>query len=92
MAFKALAMHTAGKPGHYVLGQASVLQKLVEGELMVERPAPLPGNVVPWDPDPYFMTDEMAVVEYKGERIEEPTRSREWKLANLWHVSGKMRV
>jgi hypothetical protein len=33
MAFKALPMSLAGKPGHYVLGQSSVLQKLVEGEL-----------------------------------------------------------
>jgi hypothetical protein len=38
------------------------------------------------------MTDMAAVVEYKGERIEEPIRSREWKLANLWHVSGRMKV
>jgi hypothetical protein len=92
MAFKAFAMHVAGKPGHYVLGQASVLQKLVEGEFLVERPDPLHGNVVPWDPDPYFMTTRAAVVEYKGERMEEPIRSREWKLANLWHVRGRMRV
>jgi hypothetical protein len=92
MAFKALAMHVSGKPGHYVLGQASVLQKLVEGELLVERPEPLPGNVVPWDPDPYFMDEMKAVVEYKGEKIEEPVRSREWKWANLWHDGGRMRV
>jgi hypothetical protein len=92
MAFKALAMYLAGKPGHYVLGQASVLQKLVEGELLVERPEPLPGNVVPWDPDPYFMTESKAVVKYKGERIDEPIRSRGWKLANLWHVSGRIKV
>jgi hypothetical protein len=39
-------MYVARKPGHYVLGQASVLQKLVEGELLVERPEPLPGSVV----------------------------------------------
>jgi hypothetical protein len=90
MAFKALAM--LGKPWHYVLGQASVLQKLVEGELQVERPEPLPGNVVPWDPDPYFMNDKAAVVEYKGERMEEPIRSRQWKLASLWHISGRIRV
>ena len=92
MALKALAMYVAGKPGHYVLGQASVLQKLVEGELVVERPEPFPGNVVPWDADPYFMTGEAAVVEYKGERMEEPIRSREWKWTNLWHVEGRMRV
>jgi hypothetical protein len=38
------------------------------------------------------MTEERAVVEYKGERIEEPIRARDWKLANLWHVRGRMRV
>jgi hypothetical protein len=91
-AFKAMAMSLEGAPGHYVLGQVSVLQKLVEGELQVERPEPLTGNLVPWDSDPYFMTEEMAVLEYKGEGIEEPCRSREWKLENLWHVKGRMRV
>ncbi|HEV3438852.1 MAG TPA: hypothetical protein VG122_15910 [Gemmata sp.] len=34
------------------LGQASMLQNLVEGELLVERPEPLSGNTVSWDPDP----------------------------------------
>ena len=92
MGFKALAMHAAGRPGHYVLGQASCLQKLVEGELQVERPEPLSGNVVPWDADPYRMCNGVAVVEHKGDRMEEPTRSREWKLANLWHVKGRMLV
>jgi hypothetical protein len=92
VAFKAPSMCLAGKAGHYVLGQSSVLKKLVEGELQVERPEPLPGNVVPWDPDPYFMTDELAVIDYKGERLEEPIRLREWKLEKLWHVNGRMRV
>jgi hypothetical protein len=59
------AIHAAGRPGHYVLGQASFLQKLVEGELQIERPEPLPGNVVPWDTDPYRMCDDAAVV-YKA--------------------------
>ena len=92
VAFKALSMCLGKKPGHYALGQASVLQKLVEGELLVERPEPLLGNVVPWDPDPYFMNELAAVVEYKGERMEEPIRSREWKLANMWHEEERMRV
>jgi len=51
------AMHAASRPGQYVLGQASCLQKLVEGGLHVDRPEPLPGNVVPWDADPYRMCD-----------------------------------
>ena len=75
-----------------LLGQASCLQKLVEGELCVDRPEPLPGNVVPWDPDPYRMCNGAAVVEYKGDRMEEPIRSREWRLANLWHEKGRMRI
>lgn len=49
-----------------VVGQASVLQKLVEGELVVARPEPLPGNVVPCDAEPNPLTDEMVIVEYKG--------------------------
>jgi len=64
----------------------------VEGELLVGRPEPLAGNVVPWDPDPYHMTDTAAVVQYKGDRMEEPIRSRGWKLVNLWHVGGRMKV
>ncbi len=38
------------------------------------------------------MNETAAIVEYKGERMEEPIRPREWKLANLWHVNGRMRV
>jgi hypothetical protein len=92
LAFKALAMHAQGRVGHFVLGQATCLQKLVEGELMVPRPEPIPGNVVPWDPDPYFLADGRAVVEYKGERIEEPVRDRAWKWTHLWHDGGRMRI
>jgi hypothetical protein len=33
-----------------------------------------------------------AVVEYEGDRMEEPIRSRDWKVVNLWHVNGQMRV
>ncbi len=85
-------MHTAGRQGYYVLGQASCLQKLVEGELQVERPEPLPGNVVPWDCDPYRMCDGAAVVDFKGDRLEDRILSREWKLVNLWSTNGRMRV
>ncbi len=92
VAFMALAMHAVGRPGHYFLGQASCLQKPVEGELCVERPEPLAGNSVPWDADPYRMCNGASVVEYNGDRLEEPIRLREWKLANLWHVKGRMPV
>jgi hypothetical protein len=79
-------MYLMGKPGHYILGQASILQKLIEEELLVERPGSPRRNVVPWDPDPYFMTDTAAMAEYKGERMEETIRRREWKLANRWSL------
>ena len=93
-AFKALAMYADRRPGHYVLGQASCLQKLVEGELMVERPEPLAGNVVPWDPDAYYhdtAANEVRV-DYKGASLREPVRDRAWKLAHLWHDGGRIRI
>lgn len=89
-AFKALAMHAAGRPGHYPIGQASVMQKLVEGELLVDverRP-----GVVPWDRDAYGFSGGLARVDYKGEQVREPVRDRGWKLAHLWHDGGRIRV
>jgi hypothetical protein len=38
------------------------------------------------------MTDATAVVEFKGDLMQEPIRSREWKLEILWHVNGRLRV
>jgi len=92
VAFKALSMFLQGKHGHYTLGQSSCLAKLVEGEMVVKRPTPIPGNVVPWDPDPYRMNDENALVEYKGKTIIEPIRSKRWKKANLWHNNGRFKI
>jgi crotonobetainyl-CoA:carnitine CoA-transferase CaiB-like acyl-CoA transferase len=92
LAFKALAMHAQGKPGHYVLGQASCLQKLVEGELQVE--APFRDGSTRWDPpSTYFATRVSAHVVYRGEAIEEPLRGRLWKLQHLWHDGqGRIRL
>jgi crotonobetainyl-CoA:carnitine CoA-transferase CaiB-like acyl-CoA transferase len=91
MAFKALAMHSAGRPGHYVLGQASCMQKLVEGELVLEAER-APGGPVPWETEPYRFEAGEAVVQYKGTTYREPVRDRAWKLANLWHDGGRIRV
>lgn len=92
VAFKALTMFLQDKPGHYVLGQSSCLAKLVEGEMVVKRPKPIHGNVVPWDADPYHMNNENALVEYKGETIIEPVRSARWKRSNLWHKNGRFKI
>lgn len=91
-------MHARGLPGHYVLGQSSVLAKLIEGEMVVPRPEPIPGNQVPWDPDPYRL-DPMAgagegevIVGYKGQTQTEPVRDQDRRWANLWHINGRFRV
>jgi crotonobetainyl-CoA:carnitine CoA-transferase CaiB-like acyl-CoA transferase len=89
LAFKALAMYAASSPGHYTLAQASCMQKLVEGELIVERPAHEPGSI-PWETEPYRFHDGNAVVQYKGDTYREPVRDRAWKLANLRHSGGRM--
>lgn len=88
LAFKLLAV--AGQPGHYCIGQASVMQKLVEGELVLDADR-RPGTI-PWETETYQVRDGAAVVEYRGETIREPIRDRAWKLANLWHSAGRIRV
>lgn len=88
LAFKALA--SIGHPGHYVLGQASVMQKLVEGELLVD--AERQPGCIPWESETYGVEGGVAVVAYKGEIYREPVRDRAWKLANLWHEGGRIRI
>lgn len=87
LAFKALAV---SEPGHYVLGQSSCLQKLVEGELIIDEPRT--AQRIPWEVDTYRPAEGAVEVEFKGEQIREPIRDRAWKLANLWHVNGRMRI
>jgi hypothetical protein len=90
MAFKALAILEADRPGHYVIGQASCLQKLVEGELLidVERDR----SSIPWDKEAYLADEGGAYVEYRDRTYLEPVRGRAWKLARLWHDDGRMRI
>jgi hypothetical protein len=88
MAFKAAATRA---PGHYPLGQASCLQKLVEGELILD--APRGHGATAWDdPHEYGPVAGGVGVTFKGERIEEPARDRAWKLAHLWHDRGRIRI
>jgi hypothetical protein len=91
LAFKALAVR---EPGHYVLGQASCMQKLVEGELLESLAHSGRRDGIPWEVDPYRYDPAMggAVVQYRGEIAVEPIRDRAWKLANLWHDSGRIRI
>lgn len=80
LAFKALAVKHGS---HHVIRQASVLAKLVEGELVVSRDRP-------WDaPGEYVIDENSASVLFKGERISEPTRDAAWRRQNLHHVDGR---
>jgi crotonobetainyl-CoA:carnitine CoA-transferase CaiB-like acyl-CoA transferase len=90
MAFKALAMLAADRPGHYPIGQASCLQKLVEGELQidVERDR----HSIPWDKEAYGAGPWGAYVEYRDRPYREPVRDTTWKLAKLWHDGGRIRI
>src|SRR6185437_4027761 len=88
LAFKALAMHAQGRHGHYVLGQASCMQKLIEGELVLDAPRRKEGPV-PWETEPYRVEGDTAIVEYKGTTYREPIRDRAWKLTHLWHDQGR---
>lgn len=85
MAFKVLA---AQRAGHYVLGHASCLQKLVEGELVID--VKRSDKAVPWDIEDYGFESGHAVIEYRGEQIVEPVRDRDWKLKHLWHIEGRI--
>lgn len=91
VAFKALAMHARGKSGHFVLGQASCLAKLVEGELVIDEPRWRHGGN-PFEVETYRMDDAGAEVEFKGETVREPRRDRAWRLANLWHENGRIKI
>lgn len=94
MAFKALSARGYGRL--YRLGQASLMQKLVEGELVIPRE---PGKLErpAWDRDiygPWVRAGQVegAEVEFKGELYQEPIRDRDWKLRNLRHRNGRILV
>lgn len=91
MAFKATCDRT---PGHHVLRQASVLQKLVEGELVIDRPAVQ--EWTPWDAPGTYGPDgedpQGVRVVFRGETVTEPVRDRAWKLEHLDHVDGRIRI
>jgi hypothetical protein len=87
LAFKALAAREAG---HFTLGQASCMQKMIEGELMVDRP-PANGSI-PWETEAYRVEAGEAVVAYKGKTYREPIRDRAWKLEHLWHQDGRITI
>lgn len=86
-AFKAVC---SAQAGHYVLGHASCLQKLVEGELMVS--VDRNQQRVPWDREQYDFdpNTRVATVEYRGEIIIEPVRDHAWKRTHLFHKDGRI--
>lgn len=79
-------------PGHHVLGQASVLAKLVEGELCV--PVDRDGVAPPWDePGTYGAHPATgASVVYRDELVAEPVRDHEWRWNHLRHHGGRIIV
>lgn len=85
LAFKALA---AQKPNHYQIGHASSMQKLVEGELIIN--CDRNKNCVPWDKEAYYFQNGFAHIQYKCERITEDVKDKNWKLKNLWHNQGRI--
>jgi hypothetical protein len=90
LAFKALSLTTRLHVGHHVIGHASCLQKLVEGELVLDPPRD--GKSIPWDVDLYTAVNGCAEVDYRGRVYREPIRDREWKLAHFPHVDGRIVV
>jgi hypothetical protein len=89
-AFKATADRA---PGHYIVRQAALLAKLVEGELQVS-PA-RNGRTTPWDlPGQYGLNADGDGVQvlYRGEWVTEPMRDDEWRRKNLRHLGGRITV
>lgn len=87
LAFKALA----APAGHHVIRQAACLAKLVEGELVVERPA----GDYPWDASGDYGWDAErgeAFVDFKGDHYREPARDASWRTENLVHKDGRFVV
>ncbi|MBY0562449.1 CoA transferase [Hyphomicrobium sp.] len=90
LAFKAVAER---KAGHFVVGHAACLAKLVEGELIVDRPghrSATDGKSVPWDVETYYGDAEGAHVLFKGQTITEPVRDRAWQLAHIANKNGRV--
>lgn len=90
LAFKALSAHQLRQPGHYVIYHGAALQKLVEGELVVERPS-FDGMNAPWDRERYGIDKSgVAEVEFRGRKYREPPRDRAWKLRHFRHTGGRI--
>jgi hypothetical protein len=91
MAFKASCSNEGGM---FMLHQASILHKLVEGEMVVKANRTrghLPSTKTFWDKEIFGANDRVAFAEYKGEIISEPIRDHKWRWANLKH-DGKGRI
>lgn len=87
LAFKVLAMHALLRTGHFTIGQATALHKLVEGELMdFTADASFKRDGTRWESPETYRADGLgAHVLYRDLQIDEPIRRRAWKLENLWH-------
>lgn len=90
MAFKALSMHAQERWGHYTLDHASLLMKLVEGELVVDVKRTPTARGVPWKEEYRVDEEGTAHVKFKGRWYREHIRDRAWKLRNLRHTHGRI--
>lgn len=86
IAFKAMSMFLQKKCGHFIIPHATGLAKLIEGELIIDRP----NKKHPYDPENYGYNKSHAIVEYKKNTFLEPIRDKKWKLKNLRHKNGRL--
>ncbi len=90
MAFKATCSQDSGM---FMLHQASILHKLVEGEMVVKANRArghLPSTKTFWDKELFGANDRVAFAEYKGEVQTEPIRDADWRWENLKHKNGRI--
>lgn len=93
VAFKALASWAHGESGHHVVGQATSLAKLVEGELVVPPPRPRDGKTIVFEPDTNYGPDGDGVsFLYRGEWIHEPFRDDAWRREHLPNRGGRFTI
>lgn len=90
LAFKALSV-AHKRPGHHAIYHAACLQKMVEGELILDPQRN--GRSTPWDEESnYGCHGDGVHVNYRGRAYREPVRTRDWKLEHLRHANGRILI
>ncbi|RLB66801.1 MAG: hypothetical protein DRH08_05275 [Deltaproteobacteria bacterium] len=75
---------TSGSEKLHIVGQAEALQKIIEGELIVDKP------IDGWDKTIYELGKKGAQVEYRGEIHTQSIWDKQDKLDNLNHKDGRI--